>query len=611
MLGFIEHLEVLRLSSNAALKSRRRNRHVLLQRDWIDTQDCRQFVALSYTWKESEDEDKISGLYKVQTRDGSRYNKSKVRSTVFDRVFEYMRVEDVRYLWIDNHCIPQRQCKRDCDHEHCEAKREGLHSMDLVYQESEHPVALLGRRVKSEQALRLLAKIMSGELVEMDQITKRMQISKETTNVEVRRALELLFLITSDKWWTRAWVFQEKYRAGRWMTLLIHHTPGLNKLKREYEDHFGIVPGELSINCAHFSEEATRLCLAAKTLDLNENAVKHIQHILDAARKYTLTLAKSDSMTSAIIADLKKKDITVPRDILDILANCCQYRIRLGQESLRRENIDLLIFAQCLLNGEILDNGRRQEPPTGLSVDSLGDLFFRRFRPPRNRPSLTYNKSSRFLTILLDEAGVVTCGHFWELGEIIPTKHLSRPYLKHSKHRSYYLKQLKNVLTEMGADFLARKIKKSIDYDNVHPFRHSSGASIFTRRHIQTMVDEIVRAIHDGIPLRLGRLQHLRSTPPEYAALFVYDVDGQDQPLGQSDFVFTSLQENFKDNRPYDHNDLDKYVSLNVEQEGSWGYIPQLRIKQWMTGFCFFSNRDQDKRTVVFPWPKALASISV
>ncbi|KAH8889905.1 hypothetical protein GQ53DRAFT_842473 [Thozetella sp. PMI_491] len=203
----------------------------------------------------------------------NRFRRSKVRNCVFDRILSYMRHTNVRFLWIDRHCIRQDACKdAACAHAHCAQKRDNLQAMDLVYQCSSHPVALLGRPLWTRAELQLLARILSGDLVD-----------KATDVCEVTEALWLLYEITQDRWWTRAWTFQENYRGRERMRLLIRHNPLLERQKLQYA-MFGKIPGELSVNSVHFSKQATRLCqkLCKAAERLSQDDKSRIHNVLQA-----------------------------------------------------------------------------------------------------------------------------------------------------------------------------------------------------------------------------------------------------------------------------------------------------------------------------------------
>ncbi|KAI0404563.1 hypothetical protein F4802DRAFT_597988 [Xylaria palmicola] len=112
------------------------------------------YVALSYIWEPSKHEDPKSGRYLVEG-------------------------------WNDTCDVA---CTR---HTNCAQKRDALQAMDLVYQLSEHPVALLGRPLETESDLHLLGRILSGDLFRDDP-------------PELRAALRLLHVITQERWWDRA-----------------------------------------------------------------------------------------------------------------------------------------------------------------------------------------------------------------------------------------------------------------------------------------------------------------------------------------------------------------------------------------------------------------------
>nr|XP_036581443.1 uncharacterized protein CTRU02_08493 [Colletotrichum truncatum]KAF6789794.1 hypothetical protein CTRU02_08493 [Colletotrichum truncatum] len=310
-----------------------------LRRSPINAFNQREYVALSHTWKPWKPEPKERGRYRVQNWDNNSPRLSRVRNSVFDRILGYMDHVGVGYLWIDAHCIRQKTCGADdCHHYRCFEKRNGLQAMDLVYQLSSHPVALLSWKLNTKSELFLLSEILSGKLVE-DSHELRL---RGDADIAVE-ALKLLSEITQDNWWWRAWTFQENYRGGTRMQLLISHKPSLERQKLRH-GVFGEITGELCIQSIKFSEQATRLCLALRgmvrqlSLDL-----KMIDGVLRAAGKYTLLIHNSISMTPTIIADIEPRGLKKPWDRLAIIANCCQYPVRLNGNTLsqRRQSLSL------------------------------------------------------------------------------------------------------------------------------------------------------------------------------------------------------------------------------------------------------------------------------
>lgn len=68
---------------------------------------------------------------------------------------------------------------------------------------------------------------------------------KQKIERDATKALLLLGEMNTDLWWKRAWIFQESYRAGEKLALLIPHDASLEVQKKSYVDRFGDLRGEL------------------------------------------------------------------------------------------------------------------------------------------------------------------------------------------------------------------------------------------------------------------------------------------------------------------------------------------------------------------------------
>ncbi|KAK4443984.1 hypothetical protein QBC34DRAFT_475906, partial [Podospora aff. communis PSN243] len=607
---------------------------VKVRRDIIDATKHRRFVALSWTWSESRDENPKAGSYYVQQRYGNHFEQSKIRDCILDRVFHYTRSIDVDLLWIDSHCIVQdtSPCKdKACrEHETCVQKRDGMAVMDLVYSKSEYPVGLLGRPIADERELKALAQILRGELTQCE--GSRLPLASNVSSRKVKLAIDLLTRITNDKWWQRAWVFQENYKGGMKMKLLIRHSSNLERLKitlggRRREDIFGDVEGELCIRSVDFFEQATRLCLAcqkqpeifqgivtAQELVVMERAIESILH---RAGRYQILLQPSEPMTPSIVADLYDKNATEPWDMLPIVANSCGYAVRLDSEKLKNKgaNLDLAILAQCLLNGEILHNGRpyNHDAPNMTVPEYLKHVLFSEFEGPTVR-SLTFNKSCRFIDPYLSEAGIHTEGHLWKLGKVIETENWpargawvdvleGRLEVVQRKRLSY----LAGCLEDEGHAELVNELRNFLDRD-ARLAQASEHEASFAEIYMLDMADEVADAIKRGQPLILGCLWNKGRRSP-YRAIFPWDEGCEDV---EGLFAFTASRPEDVSAEEMDLNDLDRHVSFQVSartsNEDAPLEIPELRIKRWLPGLCFF--RGIPRTEVVFPWPEDLASIS-
>lgn len=584
------------------------------------------FVALSYTWNASEYETqnpKPEG-HRIQMRDKEDSWPSSVRNSVLERVAKYMQCHDVPLLWIDRHSIPQKKCKKTpCVHGECKQKKHALDAMDWVYSLSDHPVALLGRPIQSEDEITTLSAILRGALVKYQY--GKPALAKDAEYSQAKKMLDLLHEITRDKWWRRAWTFQENYKAGLKMTLLIHHDPDFERAKRSTlsgkKAMFGVVSGELSIQSVKFSESATKFCLAFRQhhFATSEDEEKII-HILKTAGRYRMLLSHSTSMSGMIISDVNWRGVTEPWDRLAIIANCCQYATRLDATRLQQmggnvASLDLSILALRLLNGEILNN-EEAYVPDGTIVEQMNDLFFDDFKAPEGAKKLTYNKGCRFFDVEFIRTGIKTKGHLWKLGETLRTPRssprLSQPSHEDKQQLSEYertrLRQLSELIkaNHTGDDTgIVECIKEFLDED-AFVMDDQGSFSLWYRR---LMTKEVVRAIDADQTLSLGYLCDTEGEPTVARGIFIHGRDAveSDEPFSQADkdpaYVFTSLWSDEDVDEEYLANELDHHVSIRVRLSDDHSQESlQLYTQGWVLGLCFFTGVPTSD--VVFPWPQ-------
>ncbi|KAI1271192.1 hypothetical protein F5Y07DRAFT_383841 [Xylaria sp. FL0933] len=596
VLGFLEHLECFYIKPQAPTR---------LLRATISAFEDRPYIALSYTWNNSRYEDATSGRYWIETRNRKGGFPSPVRNCVFTRITRYMRSEGVKLLWIDRHSIPQRASNPDSGRK----KEAGLQCMDWVYRQSKHPVALLGRPLESSRELTLLYWVMKGSFIKSSRRTGRFEITKGNISEEAADALELLFSITADLWWERAWTFQENYKGGSDMVLLIRHPDSCKRLKQQY-GIFGNVPGELRVNSQQFSVQATKFCLAFRgTGSPMDEDKRRMNVILSRAGRYAVLLKESQIMSPTIIADVEKRGVTCAWDRLAIVGNCCDYSVHMNLERLRqsRHSLSLSMLAMCLLNGEVLDNRPSSERnASDLTVSGfLRAHSFDKISPPLEGRSLTFNKGSRFTDVELHESGILTSGHLWKLGRIIETDHfrdrlpwVDSPDGELTLLQQRYLTRLCQELKRFPESVeLSRCIADYLEDDATDNAPFQLGEDYMLK-----MMKEVSEAIGNGRYLRLGSLRESE----ECMAIFIWEGDNK------SGTIFTSLWPKDSNIESYITHDIDRHVSLEVDLRGGSGQTrnspPSLYVRRWISGICFFVGRRREE--VVFPWPPALKNMS-
>ena len=604
--SFVSRLQCLKL------------RGIQLRRTSINAFRKQEYVALSYTWNHSEYEDPEAGRYRVEAWDGNHLEPSTVRNCVFDRILGYMHCANIQLLWIDAHCIPQDACDEAASawRTRYTRKRDAIQAMDLVYQLSKHPVALLGRPLRVQSELHLLARILRGDFVD----NSMPRLSRATTICDARKALWLLCEITRDSWWGRAWTFQENYRGGQWMQLLIRHDPSLEQQKLRL-GVFGQIPGELCIPSVSFSTKATRLCLALRKAagKLQPGDLCQIDRVLRAAGRYALLLRDSSAMTPTVMADIEARGLKEPWDRLAILANCCQYSVRLDDEALRRQSrsLSLSMLAMCLLNGEILNNNdNRLNATTSLTMSEFfRQQVFEAFHAPEDDTRrFTFNKGCRLTDVELTAEGISTMGHLWKLDRIIDTSmfglqlpRINKPSGRLTLDQRRRLRQLALHLFQLDHCILAQRIDQYLADDA----ESGEGYASFTETYLHRMAVELATAVRARRKLRLGCIWDPTRRRSPYRAIFVWSTTEEEGNgvYPPPAFVFTSARPRDPGSEEHDANDIDRHVSLEVDLEKPLDCdgMPHLRIRTWRLGICFFEGCPRTE--VVFPWPRALRAI--
>ena len=560
----------------------------------------RNYVAVSYTWRASSKlkESTTFARYRVQSRQTQALLRSTVRDIVLDRANKYMYYRGSKLFWIDKECIDQND----------RAKKEiGMQCMDQVYGLSKFPVGLLSVRIESKEHLALLIKLLNGTFIEDLKETSMPELKPCISPVRVRKALQLLHLLTSDPWWTRAWIFQEEYRSSIRMTLLISHHPSLENQKRNAGDILGKLSGELCINSTHFREKVTVFCLGCLKRVKNGRRERNIcRNVLKRAGKYSILLHKANgsgnigickSMSPSIFANVGDRQIKMNSDQLAIVANCCGYSTRLNSEKLRIKegSLSLCLLALYLFNGEIIRND--EENIQAVLFNNIYDFLKKQslsnFQPPVDQKELTFIKGCRFAAVKLLKEGIKTLGHLWKLGKVIRISELPKvlPLKKDSfdEPPRNQLRQLANDLNsgKYGSHYtgiakdISNHLNEMLDLDEER----------FSKRCKDLMADEVIRAIRVGKRLRLAHLVHAIHTRQSkyvhspYRGIFISESG---EEWEENSYIFTALC------RGRSPGDTNKIVSLKVSYNGlARNGLPQLITKRWMNGLFFSEDCSQ------------------
>ena len=479
-----------------------------------------------------------------------------------------------------------------------------MQSMDLIYSFSQYPVGLLTTPIKSPRSRDLLQKLLRSDFVEPG---GDRNFFDEMSAKVASEVVHLLDDITSDKWWTRAWIFQEDYRSSVKMTLLIPLDPSITQARGKWCS----IPGELQVNSAKFHEQSTLFCLAflRKTGEEWQDGRNKCRDILNRAKKYSVLFEHGSlaghgfarkAMSPSIFKDIGSREISVASDLLAIAANCCNYTVRLNTKKLGSTSCSLSIsvLALYLLNGEIIMNHENDEGLLSKNIfDYLQHLALDDIYPPVESKELTFIKSCRLVDVRLSPDGIVTSGRLWRLHKAIDTGLFTSktqpergPLNGLNRYQRSRLRQLSEELRLRGYETLANDLDYYLHED-------AEELSYASKQYMDLMAEVVVEAIRNRETIHLGCL--VGRNP--YRGIFVTD-DALETPS----YAFTAWSRAGSGGKALDEIQaemrLDKIVSLEVDVEDLEG-SPRLKTKRWINGLCFFDG--DPAYDFIFSYPKS------
>lgn len=563
--------------------------------------DAPYYVAVSYSSEATSPGSNVTGGYEFYTLSHQCLT-SEVRDDILRRVIRYCRYVGIPDFWVD------KDCQNPGEHQIV------MDSMDLVYSQSKFPLGVLDILLGQEE-LDLLHALLSGSLVlDRNEDGDQTGVPVLTCNsTSTESTLKLLSHVRKDRWWTRAWIFQEEYLGGLQMKLLIRHEP--DAIKRESHD-FGTLDGEICMSACHFREEATRFLLAVSRDDTRHDSLEHgPESLLEVFGKYNVLYYLGErhanrAMSSRIFTDVWQREVTEPYDRLPVVANACDYAYRFSASALQEKygNTDKLnacALTMYLRNGEVITDAEEitsLPDPADLS-SYLERISFKNFDPPVYGKQLTWLKRCRFSDVRLRKCGIETKGYLWRKYESIDTSNCGRrrhpPQLGRPTwdkrlmdcHRDRLL-DLADYLFECDGEFRA---KRRIAARYLREFvQEDSGAEHpldSPKTYMNQMAKKIVQAIYKGDQLVIADLGKFK----EAVAIF---VSPREMKLL---WAFTSWHNDLKPDD--DGRRRVRHLSLHVEIDDSNDVLPHMRNKGWVNGLAFFKKVPVSN--VVVRWPEA------
>jgi hypothetical protein len=270
-----------------------------------DGYDDADYIAVSYSWTLTPRlECDRNGKYAVIGQRGECLRKSVVRDEVLERALRYAHYIGICRLWIDKECSPQ---------ENSVEKQTAMDSMDLVYSQSRHPVGLLAIVFDDQSEVNYLQTLMIGGSVAQnnnEDYPKLVYSANSRTSLGIFNVLVHLY---EDRWWTRAWIFQEEYLSSTAMQIMIRRKQGILARRK-----FGFLQGEICLNAVDFRKQATLFLLAFKR-ESQYGRAKKCSKMLKRFGRYEVQYhfqhdAKRKAMSPRIFADIQRRGLENPFD---------------------------------------------------------------------------------------------------------------------------------------------------------------------------------------------------------------------------------------------------------------------------------------------------------
>jgi hypothetical protein len=546
-----------------------------------DTSDPMDFVAVSYSFESAHKFLETPPVDVVIHDPEGSIKHFETRKSVLRRVLSYTKYRDTPFFWIDRECIDQAE------------RQAAMDSMDLVYQRCHYPVALLEMTFGSSQ-VDLMSLLMSGSSL---------------WGRKVDSMVDMLRLVQADRWWERAWTFQEEYLAGRDMDLLIPHAsePGEHR-----ETALTEIEGEVCVSATEFRERATDFLLELSKSERQKHELREIcKSLLDTFRRYNIVAETTESamgraMSTMVLGDLERRAITKPFDFIPIAANVCNYSVRLHSNRLGKgpHSLGLCALTMYLLNGEILKNdGEITVLPTEMTLSRyLEHISFSRFVPPPSEKRLSWLKECRLWPVTLAEEGVLTSGHLWHIHTEIRTSGWKLVQSSSCGSRSFglntyqrnRLNQLRNKVKQIGAcKTLWLQLGQYLDQD-----KGNRNPPTLARLYMNLMAEEVVEAIRGSRSLFLATLKG----PRQGSAIFAMDHVNHNANLARNSKQLTSP---VKGVSAFTSWSSDHHVSMTIDlaETTSKPKLPLMTMTGWTNGLAFYY--DAPLQDTVVRWPKA------
>jgi hypothetical protein len=366
-----------------------------------ETPNCHHYIAVSYRWWVNN----ADSAAEEGTQDSEAQMAADHLSTVIDRATKFSLHHGYQLVWIDQKCIMQDDMAD---------KTIGVQAMDLVYENASLCLAVLQCEITSQEQIGTLAKAMDVSLHPTLNEEEWRKWIEYLDRKELTAMAEVIKMITEDNYFGRAWIAQENTAASATILLLRCHSTLIRP------DSMGSLDGEIQLPLCEFRVACAKLAGAFQAtiekavwyyeraaarygendrLNDRRRSFRHDKHFrrppsieqfkasIEPDQQWQIYfqsfLSKSRGSRVArrhqgryhcsaaeAVEFLSTKHNYEIADRLAIIANLCNYEVRLDAQKLKELGYDLAVSVFCLalLNGDL----SLARLPDGIQYEDLG-----------------------------------------------------------------------------------------------------------------------------------------------------------------------------------------------------------------------------------------------
>ena len=301
-----------------------------------DVPECCHFVAASYCWESAASASYSGDSYEVEVE--GRKRSPNCSPALLERVILFTSFYRCSFIWIDQECINQYDLSD---------KQTGIQAMDFVYQRASWSVAVLEASIAEQRHIDALEMLLEA-------------VPAEITREQLIDLIELLELIMADPWFERAWTLQESTSGSHQMRLMVRYDPTLTVSDSMYlsDDNLELELSQLHNVLSSWLPMQLDYCEnCPSAIKSRANTLTHSwfeKMVPDVDNDFNVDVRTACNGAEAI-AYLSGRKNSVVSDRLAILANLCQYDVRLDTLALDQAGYGFSICALTLsvLNGDM------------------------------------------------------------------------------------------------------------------------------------------------------------------------------------------------------------------------------------------------------------------